>query len=72
MGEVLAAVAWLKANSDSILAVLVALLALGEAVVRLTPTESDDGFVQRVGVVLSKVLDFLGVPNNLKKPELPK
>lgn len=60
-------VQWLLANYEKILAVLVALIALGEAITRLTPTESDDGFVHRIGAMLDKLLKFL--PNKIKQPK---
>ena len=57
---------FVKANLAGLGAVVLSALALAEAVVRLTPTQTDDGFVQRVGAVITKVLDWLKVPN-LKK-----
>ena len=70
MSEVLVIIAWLKTNSDGILAILLAIVPLGEAITRMTPTEADDGFVKRLGGWIDKLLSWL--PNNLKKPELPK
>lgn len=66
MEFLLPVVEYLKANSDLILAALVAVVAAGEAITRLTPTEADDGFVKRLGGLLDKLLKFL--PNNIKRP----
>lgn len=44
-------------------ALLLALVALAEIVVRFTKTEKDDGFVQRVGSIIKRVLDVFKVPN---------
>ena len=46
---------------------ILALVALAEAIVRITPTQSDDGAVERIGSVIRKILDFLKVPNNTKQ-----
>ena len=35
--------------------------------VRLTPTEKDDGAVERVGKYLKKLMNFLKIGNNIKK-----
>lgn len=50
---------WLLANGPQIGIVLTALVALGEAIVKLTPTESDDGFVTRIGLIIDKILSFI-------------
>ena len=54
---------WLLQNIDKMAAALLALIALAEAIVRLTPTEKDDGAVERVGAIIRKLLDVLKVPN---------
>lgn len=61
--------AWqfLMANVDKITGATMAFLALAEAITRLTPTETDDGFVERMGAVIRKILDFLKVPNVKKE-----
>jgi len=58
--------AWITANYINLLLAVAAFLSFAEIAVRLTPTKKDDGFVQRVGAVVKKVMDFLGIPNNLK------
>lgn len=67
-------IAWIMEHYDDVGLVLAALVGVAELVVRLTPTQKDDGAVQRIGSIVKKVLDFLKVPNNLKdKPlEPPK
>lgn len=62
-------VAWLQENYAGVLMLLSALVAVGEAITRLTPTKTDDGFVSRVGGVIDKVLDLAKVPNIRKKLE---
>jgi hypothetical protein len=57
--------AWLQANYVQVALVLGALVALGEAVVKLTPTETDDGFVTRIGKAIQWVLALLGKSNTL-------
>ena len=54
-------------NYVGILGSVVALVAFAETVVRLTPTKSDDGAVERIGKIVSAICDFLKVPNNTKK-----
>ena len=61
-----AVVQYLMANKDVFFALILALLAVAELIVRLTPTKKDDGVVQRIGGVIKKIFDFLKVPNNLK------
>lgn len=60
--------AWqfMTANWDKISGALLAFIALAEAITRLTPTEKDDGFVERMGAIIRKILDFLKVPNAKK------
>lgn len=59
-------IAYLKEHGPAIAAIVLALLSVAEMIVRLTPTTKDDGAVERVGLWIRKVLDFLKVPN-LKK-----
>ena len=54
-----------QGNWDTICLVLVSALALAESVVRLTPTQSDDGAVTRIGQMVDKLLAV--VPNNVKR-----
>lgn len=63
------AIQWLQENYTGVLMLLSALVAVGEAVTRLTPTKTDDGFVTRVGGVIDKVLDLAKVPNIRRKSE---
>lgn len=58
--------AWLMENYGDLAALLLALLGVGEIVVRLTPTQKDDGMMERIGSFVRKVLDLLKMPN-LKK-----
>lgn len=59
--------AYIVGNWEGILISWVILLGFAESVVRLTPTEKDDGFVKRLGDQTQKVFDFLKVPNLKKK-----
>lgn len=59
---------WLQQNYFNIVALVTAMITLAEAVVRLTPTEKDDGAVQRAGEAIKKFLDLIKVPNASKKP----
>ena len=38
-------------------------IAVAEVITRLTPTEKDDAFVQRLGAGIKKVLDAIKLPN---------
>lgn len=49
-----------------ILKVIGSVIIVGQAVVRLTPTEKDDGFLTRVGKAYDSICDFLKIPNNTK------
>lgn len=50
-------------NKENIAVALLSIVGVAEVIVRLTPTEKDDGAVQRVGEVIKKILDFLKLPN---------
>lgn len=65
-------VQWLVENYDKMFLILAAVIGLAEAVTRLTKTEKDDGFVQRLGSGLKKVMDMLKIPNRLKPPKSEK
>lgn len=54
---------FLVAHSQELAAILLAVVSVMEMVTRLTPTEKDDGAVERIGAVIRKVLDFLRIPN---------
>lgn len=56
--------AWLVANYAQVSAILLGAVALAEAIVKLTPTESDDGAVKRIGAIIDKLLSF--IPGNKK------
>lgn len=62
-------VLWIQEHYVNVLMLLSAVVAVGEAITRLTPTKEDDGFVSRIGGVIDKVLDFAKVPNIRKKIE---
>ena len=57
---------FLQANWDLLVATVLAFLAFLELAVRLTPTKTDDGAVERIGIIVKKVFDLLKVPNNVK------
>ena len=61
---------FLMENFGKISATLLAALGLAEAITRFTPTEKDDGAVERIGAFIRKVLDFFKMPN-VKKPPKP-
>ena len=56
-------ITWLKDNYVQMLLALSALIAALELIARLTPTEKDDAFMERVGAIIRKVMDFLKIPN---------
>lgn len=62
---------FLQANWETLAALVLGLLGVAELVVRLTPTKTDDGAVERVGKRIRQLFDMLKVPN-VKKPEDPK
>jgi len=54
---------FLQENYAQIGQLLVAIGAVAEIIVRLTPTKSDDGALERAGHIIKKVMDFLKIPN---------
>lgn len=56
---------FLQANWDNFLIVVFSLLAAGEAITRMTPTQTDDGFVTRVGQKIDSALKVIPLPNNV-------
>jgi len=60
------AINWIMANWKEISGVILGIIALAEMVVRLTPTEKDNGAVERIGSMIKKALDFFKFPNKLK------
>lgn len=63
---------WVMENYVEMLIALGSLTAALEIIVRLTPTKTDDGFLQRFGGMLKQLMDALKIPNNLKNPEEKK
>ena len=61
---------WIVDSKEELAALLLAIIAVGEIVTRLTPTTSDDGFVERIGGFIKKALDAIGLPNKLKGPDV--
>ena len=74
MEYALIAFEFIKLNGPAIVAVILATLTLAESIVRLTPTKTDDGAVERVGALIRKAFNFLKIPNNIKvkPPEVPE
>lgn len=54
---------FLKNNYENIFLVLSGLIGVAEVVVRITPTQKDDGAVERIGGFLRKAMDFFKIPN---------
>lgn len=54
-------------NKEELAEALLALLALMAIIVRLTPTEKDDGVFAIIDKWVNKVFDFLKLPNTKKK-----
>ena len=61
--HVVAGVRFTFSNWDLIVSGIFAVLGLAEIIVRLVPTVDPDGFVERVGKLLHKLLDKAKVPN---------
>lgn len=55
-------------NGDLILGGLFGLYAFAEMVTRLTPTQKDDAFLERIGKGAKKFMDVLGIPNRRATP----
>jgi hypothetical protein len=66
MEFILKAYTWLTANGENIAVGVGGLLVFLQLVTRLTPTESDDGFVTKIGKAFDKLCDLLKIPNNKK------
>ena len=58
---------WIMDNYADLLIAVSGLVGVAEIIVRFTPTEKDDGAVERIGKGLKKVLDFAKIPNAEKK-----
>lgn len=59
---------YIMTHGPAIASILLAIIAVAEMIVRLTPTKKDDGAVQRIGGVIRKLIDYAKVvfPNNKK------
>jgi hypothetical protein len=57
---------YLLDNKEMLIGAILGLLFFAECVVLLTPTKTDDGFVERIGGIIRKVLTTLGIPNRIK------
>ena len=66
MVEVMEIYSFLSANLGQFAEALLALIFAAEVIVRLTPTTSDDGAVERVGGMVRQALNFLRIPNRTK------
>jgi hypothetical protein len=62
---------FLQGNWDSICIVVLSLWTAGEAVTRMTPTQTDDGFVTRIGQKIDSVLKIVPLPNNVVRKSGP-
>ena len=61
-------IAYVSTHGPTMVAAVLALLAFAELVVRLTPTEADDGAVERIGKKIRAAVDMLDkVFPNIKK-----
>lgn len=56
-------VVWFSVNGPALVGAILGLLAVAETITRLTPTKKDDTAVERIGGVIRKFFDMLGVPN---------
>lgn len=63
---------WLMENKEEIGLFLLSLIATAELFVRLTPTKTDDGAVERIGALIKRILDWLKIPNVAKKDDSAK
>jgi hypothetical protein len=63
MEQIQALVSWFMVNGPAVAGAALGLLTVAETVVRLTPTQKDDTAVERVGKVIRRFFDLLGLPN---------
>lgn len=54
---------YLKENGPELAAIVLTIVALGEMVVALTPTKTDDLFMERVGKWTRKFFEVTKIPN---------
>ena len=64
MEQIKALLDWWNANGGAIAAIILGLIPIAETIVRLTPTQKDDGAVERLGKRIRRVFDVLGLPKN--------
>ena len=64
MEQIQALVSWFIVNGPAVAGAVLGMLTVAETVVRLTPTQKDDTAVERIGKVIRKFFDMLGLPNN--------
>jgi len=57
---------FLTVNYIEIVAASLGVIGVAEIITRFTPTKKDDAFLERVGSVFRKIMDYLKIPN-LKK-----
>lgn len=62
MEQIQSILAWWNANGGVIAAIMLGILPVAELVVRLTPTQKDDGAVQRFGYWVRWFFDKAKVP----------
>jgi hypothetical protein len=63
MEQIKALVEWFIVNGPIVAGAVLGLLTVAETITRLTPTQKDDTAVERVGKVIRKFFDMLGIPN---------
>lgn len=63
MEQIQAIIAWWNTNGGIIAAILLGILPVAEMIVRLTPTQKDDGAVQRFGYWVRWFFDKAKIPN---------
>lgn len=63
MESIRALITFIATNLDLIAGAGLAIVVAGEAVVALTPTKSDDIFMERVAKAYRRFVEMLGLPN---------
>jgi hypothetical protein len=58
-----AIISFIASNADALAIAGLAVIAAGEAIVALTPTKSDDIFLERVATKYRRFVEMLGLPN---------
>lgn len=54
---------WIVENYVNVFMILAGLVAVAEAIARLTPTTVDDGIVERIGKAIHWLMDLFKIPN---------